>query len=169
MIAWVPFLPSSTGPKTPGTLTPSLLSVLPAYWPWLDSTRPIAAISSHGTLQVVSAASMICAARWYAERAADGMPLVEAPATVASAAPLGTAGAIAPGIGTLAGALIAWLGTALPSGRPLWWFLAAEATLSAPAMLAVQAAESRASGTSDAALLLRPLSFADIRRVSPGQ
>ncbi len=91
------------------------------------------------------------------------MPLVDAPATVASAAPLGTAGAIAPGIGTLAGALIAWLGTALPSGRPWLSFLAADATLSAPAMLAVQAADSSASGTSEAALLFRPLSFADMR------
>src|SRR3954447_18679392 len=94
------------------------------------------------------------------------MPLVEAPATVASAAPSGTAGAMAPGIGTLAGALIAWLGTELPSGRPWVSFLAAEATLSAPAMLAVQAADSSANGTSEAALLLRPLSFADMRRVS---
>src|SRR3954452_22024385 len=147
----------------PGTLTPSLFSVLPAYWPWLDSTRPIAAISSHGTLQVVSAASMIWAPRWYAESAADGMPLVEAPATVASAAPLGTAGAMAPGTGTLAGALIAWLGTALPSGRPLPSFFAAEKMLSAPTMLAVHAAESSASVTSEASLLLRPMSFADMR------
>src|SRR4051794_7608491 len=97
------------------------------------------------------------------------MPLVDAPATTASAAPSGTAGAIAPGIGTLAGALIAWPGTALPSGRPWLWFFAAEATLSAPAMLAVHAAESSASGTSEAALLLRPLSFADIPCLSPDQ
>src|SRR3954447_19348591 len=94
------------------------------------------------------------------------MPLVDAPATVASAAPSGTAGGMAPGIGTLAGALIAWLGTVLPSGSPWLSLLAADATPSAPAMLAVQAADSRANGTSEAALLLRPLSFADMRRVS---
>ena len=42
----------------------------------------MAAISSHGMLHVVSAALMICEPRWYAESAADGMPLVEMLATV---------------------------------------------------------------------------------------
>ena len=50
------------GTKT--TLTPSLFSVFPAYWPWLDSTRPMAAISCQVRLQLLSAALMTVSARW---------------------------------------------------------------------------------------------------------
>ena len=48
----------------PGRLTPLESRVLPPYRPWLDSTRPMAAISGQSILQLLSAESMTCAARW---------------------------------------------------------------------------------------------------------
>ena len=88
---------------------------------------------------------------------------IQAPASVPIPGQLGMGVPKGSADAVVAGALIAWLGTARPSGRLLPSCLAADAMLSAPAMLAVQAAESSASGTSEAALLLRPLSFADMR------
>ena len=83
----MPLLPSRAMPKIPGVATPSAFSVLPLARPWLDSTRPIAATSCQDRLQVLSAALMTVSARWYAERAAEGMPLVEAVETIRSALP----------------------------------------------------------------------------------
>src|SRR3954469_2433256 len=73
------------------------------------------------------------------------MPFGEASAMTWSAPPLGTPGAISPGPDTLAGALIAWSGTLVPSGRVPSW----PAALAEPVMvrLVVQAPDSSASGT----------------------
>src|SRR4051812_23336934 len=76
------------------------------------------------------------------------MPLEEAPETTESADPSGTAGAITPGTGTLAGASIAFAGTFVPSGRvplpsPVPDAVALELT-----RLAVHAPDSSASGSS---------------------
>src|SRR3954469_13678452 len=108
----------------------------------------MAAISSHGMLQDLSAASMIWAPRWYADRAGAGIPLDEAPETTESAEPCGTAGAITPGTGTLAGASIAFAGTFVPSGRALCLASALLAAALELTRLAVQAPESSASGRS---------------------
>jgi hypothetical protein len=48
----------------PGTAMPLAVRWLPPYWPLSDSTRPIAAISSQGMLQLLSAELMISAAFW---------------------------------------------------------------------------------------------------------
>ena len=71
----------------PGSVRPFVVRWLPPNWPWSDSTRPIAAISSQGTLQPLSAVLITWAARWYAASAGAGMPLVEAPETTESAVP----------------------------------------------------------------------------------
>src|SRR6476620_3066911 len=73
------------------------------------------------------------------------MPLVEASAMTWSAPPLGTPGAISPGPDTLAGALMAWSGTLVPSGSVPSW----PSALAEPVMvrLVVQAPDSSASGT----------------------
>ena len=62
-----------------------------------------------------------------------------------SAPPLGTPGAISPGPDTLAGALMAWSGTLVPSGSVPSW----PSALAEPVMvrLVVQAPDSSASGT----------------------
>ena len=76
------------------------------------------------------------------------MPLEEAPETTESAVPSGTAGAITPGTGTLAGASIALVGTLVPSGSALCF----ESALLAAALelnkLAVHAPDRSASGRS---------------------
>src|SRR6476469_2996657 len=62
-----------------------------------------------------------------------------------SAEPLGTPGAISPGFETLAGALMAWSGTLVPSGSlPSW-----PSALAVPVIvrLVVHAPDSSASGT----------------------
>ena len=64
LIAWVLFLPLSCGPEMPGLLTPFSVSVLPSARPWLDSTRPIAAISCQERWHALSAALMTVSARW---------------------------------------------------------------------------------------------------------
>ena len=92
------------------------------------------------------------------------MPEVEAVAMIWAASALPTPGPSRLPSETLAGASMAWVGTLVPSGRvgsgrsPA----AAEGALT-PAMLAVQAADSRASGTSAVALCRRPNRLADIR------
>ncbi len=62
-----------------------------------------------------------------------------------SAPPFGTPGAISPGPDTLAGALMAWSGTLVPSGSVPSW----PSALAEPVMvrLVVQAPDSSASGT----------------------
>ena len=60
---------------------------------------------------------------------------------------------------TLAGASMAWVGTAVPSGSVVSGVLVLEATTAgalAPAMLAVNAADSSASGTNAVARRRRP-------------
>jgi hypothetical protein len=75
------------------------------------------------------------------------MPLVDAPAMTSSAAPSGTPGAISPGLETLAGALIAWSGTVVPSGSfPLPCSAAVLALVNVK--LVVHAPDNSASGTS---------------------
>src|SRR4051812_351009 len=86
--------------------------------------------------------------------AGAGMPLLEAPATTESAEPSGTAAAMTPGVGTLAGALMASLGTVVPSGRDEAAALS-EAVALELTRLAVHTPDSSASGTSVIALLRR--------------
>src|SRR5690242_9405384 len=81
------------------------------------------------------------------------MPLVEAPETTESAEPWGTAGAITPGTGTLAGASIALAGTLVPSGRALVPSLVLDAVALALTRLAVHTPDASASGTKAIALL----------------
>src|SRR3954454_7727728 len=91
------------------------------------------------------------------------MPEVDAVDTIWAASALPTPGAIRLPSETLAGASIAWTGTLVPSGSdgscrsPA----AARGALT-PARLAVQAADSRASGTSAVALYRRPFRLADM-------
>src|SRR3954447_26886888 len=130
----------------PGRLTPLASRVLPPYRPWFDSTRPIAPIRVQSMRQPLSAVSMTWAARWYAERAAAGMPFVDAAAITAPAEPTGTPGAISPGLDTLAGAWMAGSCIVVPSAsRP-----GRESALAllVTVRLVVHAPESRASGTS---------------------
>src|SRR4051794_24492579 len=96
------------------------------------------------------------------------MPLLEAPETTESAEPSGTAGAITPGTGTLAGASIASLGTEVPSGsEPTLLLLLAVAL--ALIRLAVHTPESSASGTSVIALARRDIALVLVISVlSPG-
>jgi hypothetical protein len=63
-ISVVPLAPLSATPKMPGVARPLSSRVLPSARPWLDSTRPIAAISCHGRWQLGSAALMTVSARW---------------------------------------------------------------------------------------------------------
>jgi len=101
---------------------------------------------------------MICAARWYADTAAEGMPLADAPSTTALAVPRGTPGAMTPARGTLAGASIAWLGTSVPSGSlrlSVSVPVPAAVAEPKPARLNVHAPESSASGTIMIAFCLR--------------
>ena len=66
-------------------------------------------------------------------------------------------GATTPGTDTLAGALMASVGTLVPSGREVAADSSAEAVLApTPAMLAVQAADSSASGTRAVVFCIRP-------------
>src|SRR5690349_2096984 len=92
------------------------------------------------------------------------MPLAEEVARMRSALPCSPSLASS-GSDTDAGASMAWLGTLLPSGRvsswPSWLDTAAGAAPT-PARLAVQAADSRASGTIAAAFWMRPNRFVDI-------
>src|SRR6476619_7725521 len=81
------------------------------------------------------------------------MPLEEAPETTESAAPSGTAGAITPGTGTLAGASIALVGTLVPSGRALLPSLVPEAGALALTRLAVHTPDRSARGTRAIALV----------------
>src|SRR3954452_12672499 len=81
------------------------------------------------------------------------MPLEEAPETTESAEPSGTAGAITPGTGTLAGALIASAGTLVPSGRVPLPFPVPDAVALLLTRLAVQTPDRSASGTNAMALL----------------
>src|SRR3954452_20154693 len=97
-------------------------------------------------LQELSALSMTWAARWYAASAAAGIPPADAPARTSSAEPLGTPGAISPGVDTLAGALMALAGTFARSGSLRCWASADAERVTV--RLAVQAPDSRASGTS---------------------
>src|SRR5690348_6546735 len=83
------------------------------------------------------------------------MPLEEAPATTESAEPSGTAGAITPGTGTLAGASIALVGTLVPSGRAPEPPSVSDAVALALTRLAVHTPESSARGTKVMALLRR--------------
>ena len=76
----------------------------------------------------------------------------------------------ASGSDTLAGASIASVGTLVPSGGDpsgLWLAETAGGTPPIPATLAVQAADSSASGTIVAARCSRPKRFLDIRSLSP--
>ncbi len=85
------------------------------------------------------------------------MPLVEAVSTIWAAWPRGTLGATTPGTETLAGASMACAGTVVPSGSaPEPSSPATAEPMPDPAMLAVHAAESTASGTSAVALCMRP-------------
>ncbi len=107
---------------------------------------------------------MTVSARWYAARAADGIPEVEAVVTAPCRLPL-MPGATTPGAETLAGALIASVGTEVPSGSEVGAEVgpcADTVWTPAPARLAVAAAESSASGTSAVALWIRPNRDADI-------
>src|SRR3954453_785088 len=96
------------------------------------------------------------------------MPEVEGVATICSASPLPTPGAIRLPSETLAGAWMACAGTLLPSGR-VGSGLAPAAALDAltPRRLAVQAADSSAIGTSAVALCRRPNRLADMWLLSP--
>ena len=101
----------------------------------------------------MSAALMTVSARWYAARAADGIPLTAALPTAASGSPC-TPGASWARVDRLAGASMASSGTVLPSGSvPSALALAGADPPSEVAMLTLQAAESRASGTRVAARL----------------
>lgn len=95
-----------------------------------------------------SAELITVSARWYAARAAAGMPEVEAVATTRAALPT-TPGATPPEAAeTLAGSSIASAGRLVPSGRAGSVVASASAVpVPVVARLAVQAAESRASGT----------------------
>src|SRR5680860_357148 len=149
----------------PGVLLPSWLSVLPPYLPWSDSTRPIAAISSQSILHDGSAELITCSPRWYAARAAAGMPLVEAVEITFWDAPAGTPAAIEPGWETLAGASSASFGTVVPSGsRSPSCDVAAVATIApGTARLAVQAPDRSASGTSAVAFCQVLSRFVDMQ------
>ncbi len=57
-------VPSSGMPKMPGRAMPLASRWLPLVRPWSDSTRPMAATSCHGRLQVLSAALITVSARW---------------------------------------------------------------------------------------------------------
>src|ERR1700712_1656655 len=81
------------------------------------------------------------------------MPLEEAPETPESAEPSGTAGAITPGTGTLAGASIALAGTLVPSGRVWLPSAVLDAVALALTRLAVHTPDASASGTKAIALL----------------
>ena len=83
------------------------------------------------------------------------MPLEEAPETTESAEPSGTAGAITPGTGTLAGASIALVGTFVPSGRAALASFVSEAVALLLTRLAVHTPDRSASGTKATALLRR--------------
>src|SRR6476620_850054 len=83
------------------------------------------------------------------------MPLLEAPDTTESAEPSGTAGAITPGTGTLAGASMASVGTEVPSGRVPTLSEALDASALLLTRLAVHTPERSASGTRATALLRR--------------
>ena len=83
------------------------------------------------------------------------MPLDEAPETTESAVPSGTAGAITPGTGTLAGASIALVGTLVPSGNAVLPPPVPEAVALALTRLAVHTPDISASGTKATALLRR--------------
>src|SRR4029079_13821654 len=83
------------------------------------------------------------------------MPLLEAPDTTESAVPSGTAGAITPGTGTLAGASMASVGTEVPSGRVPTLSAALDASALLLTRLAVHTPERSASGTRATALLRR--------------
>src|SRR5215218_6863170 len=80
------------------------------------------------------------------------MPLEEAPQTTESAEPSGTAGAITPGTGTLAGASMALVGTLVPSGSSPLPSEVSEAVALALTKLAVHTPDSSASGTKAIAL-----------------
>src|SRR3954453_6439982 len=96
------------------------------------------------------------------------MPEVDAVETICAASALPTPGASRLPSETLAGASIAWAGTLVPSGSAGSWRSPAEARGAfTPARLAVQAADSRASGTSAVALYRRPNRLADIDGLSP--
>src|SRR6476620_119229 len=94
------------------------------------------------------------------------MPLAEAPAMTSAAEPEGTPGAISPGLETLAGALMAWSGTVVPSGS----FPSDPSALALLVIvrLVVQAPDSSASGTR-ALAFWKVVSFLcdDIRLLSP--
>ncbi len=84
------------------------------------------------------------------------MPEVDAVDTARWLLPL-MPGATTPGTETLAGALMASLGTVVPSGSVVGSFCSADAVVTpTPATLAVQAADSIANGTSAVALWIRP-------------
>src|SRR3954463_6078044 len=114
----------------PGRAMPWESRVLPLVRPWSDSTRPIAAISCQERWQLLSAALITVSARWYAASAAAGMPDVDAVATAFSTLPW-TPGATPPATETLAGALMAWVGTAEPSGSVAGGFTSALAEVTA--------------------------------------
>src|SRR4051812_11042475 len=63
--------PSSAIPMIGGVDVPSVCSTDPENWPWLDSTRPIAATSDQLRWQP---AGLAAAARRYAASAVAGMP-----------------------------------------------------------------------------------------------
>ena len=90
------------------------------------------------------------------------MPLEEAPETTESAEPSGTAGAITPGTGTLAGASMASLGTEVPSGRASVSLEALVAVALVVTRLAVQMPDISATGTSAAAFIRRDNVFVDM-------
>src|SRR3954451_2791884 len=95
------------------------------------------------------------------------IPLDEAPETTESAEPCGTAGAITPGTGTLAGASIAFAGTFVPSGRAELPSLVSEAVALALTRLAVHTPDRSASGTKATALLRRDNGLLLIFGLSP--
>src|SRR4051812_37548296 len=73
--------PFSAIPTIGGVDRPSARSTEPAKRPWLDSTRPMAAIRGH---VMWHDAWLAAAARTYASRATDGMPLAASGDTAAA-------------------------------------------------------------------------------------
>src|SRR5688500_19755418 len=87
--------------------------------------------------------------------------MVEALATMVLVSPE-MPGAVTPGLDTLAGASIAWVGMLVPSGSVRESSCAAAVVAPAPARLAVTAVDSSASGKSADAFCNRPNFGADM-------
>src|SRR5690625_266200 len=87
-VSWifaVLLVPSRGMPMIFGRVSPLEETVLPPYCPWLDSTRPIAAISVQSSLHEAFTSAMTLAALRYASIAADGSGELRSEAGVAFA------------------------------------------------------------------------------------